>query len=135
MSEIFNLNEEEKLDEKFLNIKKIIEKDGFENAALKFSISQTASLGGKLDWITENSLNKIIRDKINLTEKGKYTNPIRVASGFLILKINEIKIIKSEINIKEELEKITMSKRNNQLSQFSKIYFNKIKKNTVINEI
>lgn len=136
MSEIFfELNKNEKLDEKFEEIKKIIENSGFENAALKFSISQTYNIGGRLDWINENSLNKNIRKKINLTNVGDYTDPIRVATGFLILKINEIKIEKSEIDIKNELKKIKMLKRNNQLNQFSKIYFNKIKKNTLINEV
>ena len=136
MSEIFfELNENEKLDQKFNEIKTTIQKNSFENAALKFSISETYSTGGKLDWINENSLNKNIREKINSTKVGDYTNPIRVATGFLILKINEIKIIKSEINIKNEFKRIKMLKRNNQLNQFSKIFFNKIKKNTVINEI
>ena len=63
-----------------------------------------------------------------MTNVGDYTNPIRVATGFLILKINEIKIEKSDIDIKNELKKIKMLKRNGQLNQFSKIYFNKIKK-------
>ena len=136
MSEIFfELNQNERLGQKFNEIKTTIQKNSFENAALKFSISETYSTGGKLDWINENSLNKNIREKINSTKVGDYTNPIRVATGFLILKINEIKIIKSEINIKNEFKRIKMLKRNNQLNQFSKIFFNKIKKNTVINEI
>ena len=136
MSEIFfELNKNEKLNEKFEEIKKIIQNNGFENAALKFSISQTNNIGGKLDWINESSLNKNIRKKINKTNVGDYTDPIRVATGFLILKINEIKIEKSKIDIKSELKKIKMLKRNNQLNQFSKIYFNKIKKNTLINEV
>ena len=136
MSEIFfELNQNERLGQKFNEIKTTIQKNSFENAALKFSISETYSTGGKLDWINENSLNKNIKKKINSTKVGDYTNPIRVATGFLILKINEIKIIKSEINIKNEFKRIKMLKRNNQLNQFSKIFFNKIKKNTVINEI
>ena len=93
MSEIFfELNKNEKLNEKFEEIKKIIQNNGFENAALKFSISQTNNIGGKLDWINESSLNKNIRKKINKTNVGDYTDPIRVATGFLILKVNEIKI-------------------------------------------
>ena len=116
MSEIFfELNQNERLGQKFNEIKTTIQKNSFENAALKFSISETYSTGGKLDWINENSLNKNIREKINSTKVGDYTNPIRVATGFLILKINQIKIIKSEINIKNEFKRIKMLKRNNQL--------------------
>ena len=136
LSEIyFEINQNEKLKKKFVEIEKIINENGFENAALKYSISQTATIGGKLDWISENSLNKNIRNKINSTKIGNYTDPIRVATGFLILKINDVKIIKSNIDINKELKKLINLKRSEQLNQFSKMYFNKIKKNSVINEI
>ena len=62
------------------------------------------------------------------------TNPIRIPSGFLILNINELRETKKEINLEDELEKIVKIKTNNQLDQFSNIYFNKIKKNIVIYE-
>ena len=136
MSEIyFEIDQNEKLKKKINEIEKEIGRNGFENAALKYSISQTANLGGKLDWINENSLNKNIRDKINTTRIGDHTNPIRVATGFLILKINDIKILKTNINVNKELKKLIILKRNEQLNQFSKIYFNKIKKDLVIDEI
>ena len=58
-----------------------------------------------------------------------------VPGGFLILNIDEIKKIKNNQNINEELKKIIKSKKNNQLNQFSKIYFNKVKKNIQIDEL
>ena len=136
MSEIFfELKKNEKLDKKFDEIEKVIIKNGFDNAALKYSISQTANIGGKLNWINENSLNKIIREKINSTKIGKYTDPIRVAGGFLILKVNETKTLEKNIDIEKELKKTISEKRNDQLNQFSKLYFNKIKNNMKIDEI
>ena len=136
MSEIFfELEKNENLYNKFNEIEKVIIKNGFDNAALKYSISQTANIGGKLNWINENSLNKIIREKINLTKIGKYTDPIPVAGGFLILKINETKTLETNIDIEAELKKTIAEKRNNQLNQYSKLYFNKIKNNMKIDEI
>ena len=52
-------------DEKYEKIISSIKKNGFGNTALQFSISETASLGGKLDWIKENSLNESIKKILN----------------------------------------------------------------------
>ena len=62
MSEIsFEVSNLKELDNKFQEISNAINDKGFDFAALKYSISPTSNLGGKLDWINENSLNKNIR--------------------------------------------------------------------------
>ena len=136
LSEIFfevsNLKE---LDAKFQEISKVINNKGFDFAALKYSESQSSKLGGKLDWISENSLNKNIRAALNNIEINNFTNPINVPSGFLILQINDIKNSKIEIDIEKELKKLENYEKNNQLNQYSKIYMNKIKKDFEINEL
>ena len=136
LSEIFfETNKDENLDRKFNKIKKMINENGFNNAALKYSISQSSKLGGNLGWIDESSIsNKIKKELLSLKIK-EYTNPIQVAGGFLILQINDIKNIKSKIDTDKELKKIIRSRTNDQLNQFSKMYFNKVKKDMNINEI
>ena len=57
-----------------------------------------------------------------------------VPGGFLILKINDIKEEKIEVNFNDELKKLISFERNRQLNQFSQIYYQKIKKNALINE-
>ena len=123
------------LDKKFIEISEIIKNKGFDFAALKYSLSPTSNLGGRLDWINENSLNKNIKEAIKKLEINDFTNPIVVPGGFLILQINEIKNTKIEVNIENELKKLVNFERNTQLNQYSKIYFNKIKKNLDINEL
>ena len=54
--------------------------------------------------------------------------------GFLILKINDIKEEKVEVNFDDELKKIVSFEKNRQLNQFSQIYYKKVKKNVLINE-
>ena len=130
--EVSNLNE---LDNKFLEISDVINDKGFDFAALKYSVSATSKIGGKLDWINENSLNKKIKDAIKNLKINEFTKPINVSGGFLILQINDIKNIQIEVNVEEELKKITNFEKNNQLNQYSKIYFNKIKKNLQIDEL
>ena len=67
-------------------------------------MSPTSSLGGKLDWINENSLNKNIKLAINNLEINDFTKPINVPGGFLILQINDIKNTKIEIDVEKELK-------------------------------
>jgi len=136
MSEIvFEVSKVDELEEKYQEIIETINRDGFENAALKFSISETSNLGGKLNWINEKSLNKNIVNTLSLMKKNEFTKPIPVPGGFIILFINDMEIKKSEINIENELKKLIAESSNNQLNQFSKIYFNKIKEDIEINEI
>jgi len=136
LSEIsFELSSLKELDNKFKEISKVINDKGFYFAALKYSESPTSSLGGKLDWVSENSLNKNIKDALNNLKVNDYTKPINVPSGFLILQINDIKNTKIEIDIEKEFKKLANYERNNQLNQYSKIYFNKVKKNLEISEL
>lgn len=136
MSEIlFEVKNFNQIDEQYLKIKNAIDKEGFSNAALTFSKSNTSNLGGKLDWINENSLNKNILDKISNLEINEISDPIILPSGFLILKLNDVKKIKKEKDVEKEIKKIIFLKKNEQLNQFSKMYFNKVKKNIQINEL
>jgi len=136
LSEIsFEVSSLQELNKKFQEINKVINDKGFEVAALKYSISPTSNLGGKLDWINENSLNKNIRLALNNLKINDYTKPINTPGGFLILKINDIKNTKIEIDIDNEFKKIENYEKNNQLNQYSKIYFNKIKKDLEISEL
>jgi peptidyl-prolyl cis-trans isomerase SurA len=130
--EVSNLND---LDSKYTEISDVINNNGFDFAALKYSVSQTSKFGGKLDWINENSLNKQIKDAIKDLKIDDFTKPINVSSGFLILKINDIKNTQIKVNLEDELKKLINVEKNNQLNQYSKIYFNKVKKNLQINEL
>ena len=136
MSEIFfEISKNEDLQTKYNEIKKTINEKGFDNAALKYSISETSNIGGTLDWISENSMNKNIKKIIKDTKINEITNPITIPGGFLILKINDVKDTKLTKNKDEELKRLIAESKNNQLNQFSKMYFNKIKKNIQINEL
>ena len=136
MSEIFfEVSNIKDLDKKFLEISDTIKAKGFNFAALKYSISATSDLGGKLDWINENSLNKNILIAIKDLKIKDFSKPIILPGGFMILQINDIKKNKVEINIEQELKNLVNFERNYQLNQYSKIYYNKVKKNLDINEL
>ena len=136
LSEIFfevtNLNN---LNDKFQEISNAINDKGFDFAALKYSVSSTSNLGGKLDWINENSLNKSINLAINNLEINEFTKPIVLPGGFLILQVNDIKNTEVEIDLDKEFKRLLNYEKNNQLNQYSKIYYNKIKKDLEISEL
>jgi peptidyl-prolyl cis-trans isomerase SurA len=58
-----------------------------------------------------------------------------VPGGFLILKLLDLKEVNKKFDIENEVEKIVKEKTNQQLNRFSNIYFNKVKKDIVINEL
>jgi peptidyl-prolyl cis-trans isomerase SurA len=79
-------------------------------------------------------MNKSIREILNKLKINEVTKPMPVPGGYLILKINDLKTVKAELNFDEELKKMIRLEKNYQLNQFSKIYFNKIKKDIQIYE-
>ncbi|MDA9813509.1 peptidylprolyl isomerase [Candidatus Pelagibacter sp.] len=136
LSEIFfNINDRTKLQKKYNEIKQVIENESFESAAVTYSRSDSATVGGKLGWINENSLNNNIRANLAKLNKENFTKPIFISSGYLILKINDIKLEKKKFDKNIELKKSINYETNQQLSQFSINYFKKIKKNIIINEL
>ena len=116
-------------------IKQSIAKEGFKNSANIYSISDSAKLGGKIGWVNENQLSKNIIDKIKKIEVGRHTKPIPASGGFLLLKINDIKKVKINLNLEKELKKLENFEINRQLNQMSNLFFNKIKSNTIIDEL
>ena len=83
----------------------------------------------------ESSLNKIINKELENLKKGELTKPIFTPNGYLVLKIDNIEFLKKKFDKKARLKELIKTKTNQQLNQQSIIYFNKIKKNTNINEL
>ena len=136
LSEIlFNLNEGEKLDNKIILLEKEIKDKGFSQTALSYSISDTANKGGKLGWVSETIMSPKIKEIVKKIKIGNYTKPIVIPGGFLILKIDEIREVDNNSNLNAEINKVVKDKTNEQLNQFSNIYFNKVKKNVFVNEL
>ena len=132
---VFNVSNASDFDNKYKSIKQSIELSGFENTALSYSNSASSKIGGKLGWINENSINKLVRSIINNISINNYSDPITIPGGFLIIKVNDIKELKKEINVENELKNLVINLTNQQLDQYSNLYFNKIKKNVIINEL
>tara|TARA_Y100000816_G_scaffold210731_1_gene156422 strand:- start:778 stop:1710 length:933 start_codon:yes stop_codon:yes gene_type:complete len=136
LSEI-NFSVSDKIDfkDKYEEIISDVEKLGFKKTALKHSNSETASNGGLIGWVKQDNLNLTIKKIISDLKIGQISEPIRTSSGFIILKIDDEKEYSTNLDINEKIEEIVKFKTNDQLSQFSNMYFNKIKKNLTINDL
>ena len=135
LSEIVFLKKKDvNLDDFIQEIKLSINEIGFNNTANVYSISESSKLGGKLGWVSENSLSKQISEKLKLINIGEYTGTLKLGNNFLILKIEDVKEGEIKIDKEEELEKLIKIETNKQLNKYSKIYFDKTKINYSINE-
>lgn len=136
LSEImFGIEKADELEEKYKIISDSIETIGFKNTANIYSISDTGKLGGELGWVEENQISSLIADQIKDLETGKWSKPIKISNGFLILKVGDKKVIDKKIDMDNELEKQINYETNKQLTQYSLIYYNKIKYNQTGNEL
>ena len=135
LSEIlYNENNAENNENKYKLIKKSIAEIGFKNTANIHSISDTAKLGGQIGWINESQLSKIIKKKTAKLKIGEYTEPITIPGGILIINLDNIKTQEENLDFDVEFNKQIIFEKNTQLNQFSKIYYNKISKNSNISE-
>ena len=132
---IFNVSKKTEFEKKYRKILEDIELSGFKNAALMHSISDSASVGGYIGWIKENNLNENIRKKTANLKKGEFSKPILTSSGFLIIKVEDEKKYEIDLNLDKEIENLIKFKTNEQLNQFSRLYFNKVKKDIIFNEL
>ena len=129
-------------NKKNLNISKIYKEIisssneiGFDNTANIYSKSESAKMGGKIGWIEETSLSpNILKSLINLN-KGQISKPIKISDNFIIIKIDDVKFNKKEIDKNKVLNNKINFEKNQQLERFSIAYFNRVKQNIAINEL
>jgi peptidyl-prolyl cis-trans isomerase SurA len=131
---VFQINDGENLEKKLNIIKISINEKGFNNTANIYSKSDSSKFGGNLGWVAEKNLSKNIVQIIKDLKIGEISEPIKIASGFLVLKIDNKKKETANIDKNELLEEAILSETNRQFTQFSVIYYNKINLNSLISE-
>jgi len=130
--EIF-LDDANSYEEKVLYIEDLIIKNGFDDVALKFSVSSSASNNGNLGWINSKSLsNEVYKIVINMEKKG-ISKPIKRQNSILFLKLNDIKESKLEnLNIPELKLKLINQKKNELFNLYSISHLSKLKNSSLI---
>ena len=131
---IYDFKDQEEIREKYQKISMDIQSIGFKEAVIKYSNADSKNNFGLIGWVNKNTLSKIIKEKIENLNIGEITDPILVPAGALILKIDDKKLEKLDINLEEELKKIIQYETNKQLNNYSVLYYNKVKNKLTVNE-
>ena len=136
LSEIlFTENVSENFDETLKKIEKSIINNGFENTANIFSISSTSKNGGLIGWVNELQISENLKKHIIKLKIGQISNPIKISGGYLIIKLNNKKEFKQEVDLENEVNQLIAKETNRQLNTYSNIFYKKLKKNIKINEL
>jgi peptidyl-prolyl cis-trans isomerase SurA len=131
---VFEIRNKKEITSRYKEIIDNITEKGFENTASIYSFSETSKIGGDIGWVNESSLNDKIKERIKHLKVGEISGPIIVSNGILILKLKNTRVSEKKIDYKLELQKAINFEKNRQLNLYSKIYYNKIKKNLGFNE-
>ena len=124
--------EKDKFESKIEEIKKIIENEGFESAAMNLSISQTAIKGGDLGWVNENEISKKFRSKIFNTPIGNLSEPILLSEGILIFKVRDKRKIEKKIDLEELKDQLVNTEKTKMLSMYSMSHYDNLRRSISI---
>ncbi len=135
LSEIlFNAKDQEEYDDIYKKIMASIKEKGFRSTATIYSLSDTAKFGGEIGWVSKNDISEKIYKQISTLKINEFTEPFKIATGFLLININAIKVEERKDDLEERYKNIITNEKNRQLNQHSIIYFKKIKKRSLIYE-
>ena len=120
-------------EKKLSDLKNMIDNIGFENAALKFSISSSAENKGDLGWISSTSFSKKVFEIVRNLKIDEISEPIPRQGSATILKL----VDKRQSNVKDidldQLRKnLINSKRNELLGLYSQSLLTKLRNTTLI---
>ncbi len=131
---IFQVDNDNKLDNKIKLIQQDIDEQGFKNSANIHSLSDSSKFGGNIGWFNENQLSKKINLAIGKLSIGEISKPIKITNSFMLLKVENKKQKKNKLDKKKLLEEAILFEQNKQYSQFSIIHYKKVKINSIISE-
>ena len=129
---VFKKESNQNLQDTIKKIKLDIEKFGFESAANIHSVSESSKNGGNLGWIQKFSLSKVLLEELEKISLNNYTNPIKIGNNYIFILKKDKRINKIELDNEKELQKLIQLETNLQLNKFSRIYFDKVKINYLI---
>ena len=110
-----------------------IDKDGFKNAAKKFSVSTSSINNGEIGWISENTLSKNYLNELKKIKEGGVSRPIKIVDSVVILKIDNIKTTANvNINLNKIKDRIINQKKEEKLKLFSRSHFSNLENSILI---
>ena len=110
-----------------------IKKYGFEDTALKFSVSSSSSEKGNLGWINIKTLSKKINNVLKNLKPGQVSEPIIQTNSILFIKLNSERILENNDIDEELLKKNLIRRKQDELfNLYSRSHLSKLKNNSLI---
>ncbi len=122
----------EKVEFQIKKIKEKIKNEGFENAAIDISISETALKGGDLGWVNENIISEEFKSKITNTPVGNISDPIFLPEGILFFKIRDKRKLENILNLEDAKNQIVNAEKTKILNMHSLSHYDNLKRSISI---
>ena len=134
MSEIEILINNDSTDtRKISEIASLIRDEGFEAAAIKYSISDSSKNKGDIGWVNSKSMSKPIYEVMKNLKVGEVSKPIKRQNSVLFLQLREKKISKPDNLDIEKLKKDLINQKKNELfNLYSRSHLSKLKNSSLI---
>ena len=107
--------------DKILEIKNYINTNGFEKAVAKYSIGESAIIGGEIGWVSQSQLSQEFIKKINTINIGQFTEPLKRADKLIILRLNDKKSVQRKSDDIEKVKRELINRMQNQKLEFFSI--------------
>ena len=121
----------ENLESTTNNVLSEIKEVGFDKAAIKLSISNSAKDGGNIGWINENKLSMTIYEGIKNLKKGEISKPIILEETMIIILKKDEK--NNSYNLENIKNNIVKQEKMKKLEMFSNSHYSDLEKKTNIN--
>ena len=121
----------ENLENTTKNVLSEIKEVGFDKAAIKLSISNSAKEGGNIGWINENKLSMTIYEGIKNLKKGEISKPIILEETMIIILKKDEK--NNSYNLENIKNNIVKKEKMKKLEMFSNSHYSDLEKKTNIN--
>ena len=119
--------------DKFIKIKEYINTNGFEKAVAKYSIGESAIIGGEIGWLNQSQLSQEFNEKISAISVGQFTEPLKRADKLIILKLNEKKSVQRKNEDIEKVKRELINRMQNQKLEFFSIsHYSKVARASII---
>ena len=130
VDKMYGSNQESILTE----ISDYISQFNFEEAALKYSISSSASEGGNIGWVSSSSLSNQLKNVLNKLSLGETSSPIINVDQIIFIKLLNKRKTKANLNLEaEQIKNSLINKRKNELlNLYSNSHLSKKRNNTII---
>tara|TARA_B110000971_G_C19965252_1_gene479926 strand:+ start:238 stop:1173 length:936 start_codon:yes stop_codon:yes gene_type:complete len=131
---VFTAKNNEEYDDVYRKILNTIEEKDFKSAATIYSLSETAKFGGEIGWVSKNDISEKIYKKISNLKINEFIEPIKIATGFLLINLDNKKEKEKENNVEKIFNKVVSTEMNRQLNQYSTVYYKKLEKKSFVDE-